>query len=221
MVFKNIRGLWSATAATCVVGAWGRLAKQDHPAYIPRPSFPTRRTRLRRPGVDSGARIAVQNGRDGGVLLFQCLGERIVSHEPAVPPAWSLDQAVIRPRSRYLPVLAGAVLTGRSWTRRTRGACLSARQIRSTGHTVQDRPWWSVRWVDIPQLSIRVRHCLPSWQRYWQQPAETWTAEDPNRICSSGCGCSDWFTLDRRRWPVLREPRRPVVNCNPNCNPPG
>jgi hypothetical protein len=36
MVFKSIRGSWCATAVTCVVGARGWVAKQDHPAYIPR-----------------------------------------------------------------------------------------------------------------------------------------------------------------------------------------
>jgi len=36
MVFKSIRGLWSGTAATCVVGVLGWLAVQDHPAFIPR-----------------------------------------------------------------------------------------------------------------------------------------------------------------------------------------
>jgi hypothetical protein len=42
--------------------------------------------------------------------------------------------------------------------------------IRSSGHIVQDRPLQSVRWADIPQLSIRGRCCPPSWQQYWQQP---------------------------------------------------
>ena len=36
MVFKSIRGSRPATAATCLVGARGWFAKQDHPAYIPR-----------------------------------------------------------------------------------------------------------------------------------------------------------------------------------------
>jgi hypothetical protein len=36
MVFKSVRGSLPATAATCLVGTWGWLAKQDHPVYIPR-----------------------------------------------------------------------------------------------------------------------------------------------------------------------------------------
>ena len=48
--------------------------------------------------------------------------------------------------------------------------------IRSSRHIVQDRPLWSVRWADIPQLSIRGWCCPPPWQQYWQQsppgPAE-------------------------------------------------
>ena len=39
-----------------------------------------------RPGVDHGAGIAVLHGCTGGGHLFQCLGKRIVSHEPALPP---------------------------------------------------------------------------------------------------------------------------------------
>ena len=35
MAFKSICGSWPAVAATCVVGARGWLAEQDHPAYIP------------------------------------------------------------------------------------------------------------------------------------------------------------------------------------------
>jgi hypothetical protein len=41
--------------------------------------------------------------------------------------------------------------------------------IRSSGHTVQNRPMRSVRWADIPQLSMRSWCCLLSWQQYWQQ----------------------------------------------------
>jgi len=37
MVFKSIRGSRPATAATCVVRTRGWVARQDHPAYIPRP----------------------------------------------------------------------------------------------------------------------------------------------------------------------------------------
>ena len=36
MVFKSIRGSRPASAATCIAGARDWLAKQDHPAYIPR-----------------------------------------------------------------------------------------------------------------------------------------------------------------------------------------
>jgi hypothetical protein len=42
-------------------------------------------------------------------------------------------------------------------------------QIRSSGQVVQDRPLRSVRWADIPGLSIPGGCCLPSWQQYWQQ----------------------------------------------------
>ena len=38
MVFKSIRSSRSATAATCVFGTREWIAKQDHPAYIPRPA---------------------------------------------------------------------------------------------------------------------------------------------------------------------------------------
>ncbi len=36
MVFKSVRGSQLATASTCLVGTQAWLAKQDHPAYIPR-----------------------------------------------------------------------------------------------------------------------------------------------------------------------------------------
>jgi hypothetical protein len=36
MVFKNVRGSRPATAATCLVGTREWVAKQDHPAHIPR-----------------------------------------------------------------------------------------------------------------------------------------------------------------------------------------
>jgi hypothetical protein len=36
MVFKNIRGSRLATAAACLVDTRGWVAKQDHPANIPR-----------------------------------------------------------------------------------------------------------------------------------------------------------------------------------------
>jgi len=42
-------------------------------------------------------------------------------------------------------------------------------QIRRSGHTVQDRPSWSVRWADIPGLSVRVSGCPVAWQQCWQQ----------------------------------------------------
>ena len=38
MVFKSIRDSRLVTAANCVVGVQRWLAKQAHPAYIPRPS---------------------------------------------------------------------------------------------------------------------------------------------------------------------------------------
>jgi len=41
--------------------------------------------------------------------------------------------------------------------------------IRSSGHTVQDRPLRSMRWADIPQLCIGDRCCPPSGQQYWRQ----------------------------------------------------
>jgi hypothetical protein len=36
MVFKSVRGSYPATAAFCLVGAPERVARQDHPAHIPR-----------------------------------------------------------------------------------------------------------------------------------------------------------------------------------------
>jgi hypothetical protein len=37
MVFKTVCGSCPATAATCLVGTREWVAKQDHPAHIPRP----------------------------------------------------------------------------------------------------------------------------------------------------------------------------------------
>ena len=42
-------------------------------------------------------------------------------------------------------------------------------QIRRSGHVVQSRPLWSVRWSDIPGLSAPGRRCLAAWQQVWQQ----------------------------------------------------
>jgi hypothetical protein len=62
--------------------------------------------------------------------------------------------------------------------------------IRSSGHIVQDRPLRSVRWADIPQLSIRGWRCPPSWQQFWQQsrrdgtdprPRGAWQVNGPGR----------------------------------------
>jgi len=36
MIFKSIRSSRLATTATCTIGSRRWLAKQDHPAYIPR-----------------------------------------------------------------------------------------------------------------------------------------------------------------------------------------
>jgi hypothetical protein len=35
--------------------------------------------------------------------------------------------------------------------------------IRRSGHIVQDRPLWSLRWADIPQLSAWDAHCPAAW----------------------------------------------------------
>ena len=43
------------------------------------------------------------------------------------------------------------------------------RSIRRSGHIVQDRPLWSVRWADIPQLSAWDASCPAAWQQYWLQ----------------------------------------------------
>jgi hypothetical protein len=63
--------------------------------------------------------------------------------------------------------------------------CSSARGddplLRSSRHIVQDRPLWSVRWADIPQLSRRVRCCPPSWQQFWQQSRRNRTK--PSTVC--------------------------------------
>lgn len=45
--------------------------------------------------------------------------------------------------------------------------------LRRSGHTVQDRPSWSVRWADIPELSVSARRCPMAWQQYWQQSRRT------------------------------------------------
>ena len=42
-------------------------------------------------------------------------------------------------------------------------------QIRRLRQVVQDRPLRSVRWADIPQLSVSDRRCLAAWQQHWQQ----------------------------------------------------
>jgi hypothetical protein len=52
-------------------------------------------------------------------------------------------------------------------------------QIRGSGHIVQDRPPWFVRWADTPELSVRVGRCPPAWQQCWQQ--------SPN-VPGPGCG---------------------------------
>lgn len=49
----------------------------------------------------------------------------------------------------------------------------------SSGRVVQDRPIWSLRWADIPQLSIRGRHFPLSWQQYRQQSQRPVSLEDP------------------------------------------
>ena len=41
-------------------------------------------------------------------------------------------------------------------------------------HIVQDRQPWSVRWADIPPLSVGGRRCPPSWQQFWQQSRDLW-----------------------------------------------
>jgi hypothetical protein len=51
MVFKSLRDSWCVMVATCVVGVWVRIAKQDHPASdLPGP-------------VGSELRITGVNGR--------------------------------------------------------------------------------------------------------------------------------------------------------------
>lgn len=52
--------------------------------------------------------------------------------------------------------------------------------IRRSGHIVQDRLLWSLRWADIPQLSTRVGRCPAAWQQYWQQ------SQAPSRLNRSG-----------------------------------
>jgi hypothetical protein len=41
--------------------------------------------------------------------------------------------------------------------------------IRRSGQAVQDRPLRSVRWADIPQLSVRDRCCPAAWLQSWLQ----------------------------------------------------
>jgi hypothetical protein len=36
---------------------------------------------------------------------------------------------------------------------------------------------WSVRWADIPQLSMPGACCPPSWQQYWQQSRRWWRSD--------------------------------------------
>jgi hypothetical protein len=41
--------------------------------------------------------------------------------------------------------------------------------IRRSGRIVQNRPLWSLRWADIPQLSAWDAPCPAAWQQCWQQ----------------------------------------------------
>jgi hypothetical protein len=41
--------------------------------------------------------------------------------------------------------------------------------IRRSGQVVQDRPSWTVRWADIPQLSALDGRCPAAWQQCRQQ----------------------------------------------------
>jgi hypothetical protein len=41
--------------------------------------------------------------------------------------------------------------------------------IRRSGHIVQDRPLRSVRWADIPQLSVWDAPCPAAWLQHWLQ----------------------------------------------------
>jgi hypothetical protein len=46
---------------------------------------------------------------------------------------------------------------------------LPGHPIRRSRHIVQDCPLRSVRWADIPQLSVRDRRCPAAWRRSWQR----------------------------------------------------
>jgi len=54
------------------------------------------------------------------------------------------------------------------------GRLLAAEHLfRRSGHIVQDRPLQSLRWGDIPQLSVRDAPCLAAWLQSWRPGADT------------------------------------------------
>ena len=60
-------------------------------------------------------------------------------------------------------------MTGRARRCALGGTRTPSLLIRRSGRIVQGRPTWSVRWGDLPQLSMPGRRCPPSWQQCWQQ----------------------------------------------------
>ena len=88
--------------------------------------------------------------------------------------------------------------TVRSGTQRARGY-FGEHLIRRSGHIVQDRPMWSIRWADIPALSVGCRCCPPPWQQYWQQSRRGGPPDCPHgtgdgpRPVRAGSGLALWF----------------------------
>ena len=61
-VFKNVCGSQAVVATTCPSSTRGRLAKQDHPAYIPQDGYPPRRRLPRTTGTVQGM-VRVRSGQ--------------------------------------------------------------------------------------------------------------------------------------------------------------
>ena len=87
--------------------------------------------------------------------------------------------------------------------------------IRRSGHIAQDRPLWTVRWADIPELSVRIKRCLAAWQQYWQQSRRSWhcsthTRAVRRRVCSMTDQNEDLAILSQQLRLVEQEVRREI-----------
>jgi hypothetical protein len=114
-----------------------------------------------RPGTRTACSALPNAGSPAGAPATYCSGGR----RPA-------SGELVRPSSGHELASPGVTVSPPGLPLDRARACFGEHLIRRSGHIVQDRLSWSVRWADIPQLSARDAPCPSAWLQSWRPRAE-------------------------------------------------